>query len=117
MNSNDFIAPEAGRAVLAPQGFYAFIPQNSPPDRIQCYLVKLLSKADTALSELSGLGRMLPNPHLPIVPYVRREAVLSSRIEGTRASLSDLLIDELDGQPALASRVKDIREVRNYIGR
>ena len=58
-------------------------------------LVRLLSRADAALSELSALGRILPNPHLLIAPWVRREAVLSSRIEGTRASLSDLLIDEL----------------------
>jgi Fic family protein len=78
-------------------------------------LVKLLSKADAALSELSGLGRTLPNPHLLIAPYVRREAVLSSRIEGTRASLSDLLMDELDAQPTPASQVDDVREVRNYV--
>src|SRR6185436_14960620 len=50
--------------------------------------------------------------HLLIAPYVRREAVLSSRIEGTRASLSDLLLDEVEeGQPADA----DVREVRNYV--
>ena len=53
-----------------------------------------LSRADAALSELSGFGRNLANPHLLIAPYVRREAVLSSRIEGTTASLADLLLDE-----------------------
>ncbi|HVR95212.1 MAG TPA: Fic family protein [Thermoanaerobaculia bacterium] len=71
-----------------------------------------LSRADAALGELSGLGRRLPNPHLLIAPYIRREAVLSSRIEGTKASLSDLLLDEVeDGRVEDA----DIREVRNYI--
>ncbi len=116
MDSNDFIAPDASRVVLTPQGFYAFIPATLPPHiGFDAGLVKLLSKADTALSDLSGLGRTLPNPHLLIAPYVRREAVLSSRIEGTRASLSDLLIDELDDQPAMPSRVEDVHEVRNYI--
>ncbi|HEX7182267.1 MAG TPA: Fic family protein [Thermoanaerobaculia bacterium] len=71
-----------------------------------------LSRADAALSELSGLGRQLLNPHLLIGPYLRREAVLSSRIEGTRASLSDLLLDEVEeGAPVDA----DVQEVRNYV--
>ena len=66
----------------------------------------------TFVSELSGLGRILPNPHLLIAPWVRREAVLSSRIEGTRASLSDLLIDELAEK---RSADQDLLEVRNYV--
>lgn len=75
-------------------------------------LVLALSRADSALSELSGLGRQLLHPHLLIGPYVRREAVLSSRIEGTRASLSDLLLDEAEeDRPTDA----DVREVRNYV--
>jgi Fic family protein len=116
MNPKDFVTLETGRVILAPQGYYAFIPKKLPPTlEFSPDLVKLLSKADAALSELSGLGRTLPNPHLLIAPYVRREAVLSSRIEGTQASLSDLLIDELDEQPALPPRVEDVGEVRNYI--
>jgi Fic family protein len=116
MNPKDFVSTETGRVILTPQGFHAFVPEKLPPAiEFSADLVKLLSKADSALSELSGLGRTLPNPHLLIAPYVRREAVLSSRIEGTRASLSDLLIDELDEQPALPSRVEDVGEVRNYV--
>ena len=116
MEIKDFNAPEAGKVMLTPQGFYAFIPAKLPPRlEFNAELVKLLSKADAALSELSGLGRTLPDPHLLIAPYVRREAVLSSRIEGTRASLSDLLIDELDDKPATPSSVEDVYEVRNYI--
>lgn len=71
-----------------------------------------LSRADSALSELSGLGRQLPNPNLLIAPYVRREAVLSSRIEGTRTSLSELLLDE--AEPSRSSDA-DLREVQNYV--
>jgi len=59
-------------------------------------LTTLLSQSDAALSELSGLGRYLPNPDLLIAPYVKREAVASSRIEGTQADLSDLLLDEIE---------------------
>jgi Fic family protein len=76
--------------------YSAFIP--APLPRKLSYdgdLVLALSHADAALSELSGLGRHLPNPHLLIAPYVRREAVLSSRIEGTTTSLAELLLEEV----------------------
>lgn len=66
------------------------------------------------MSELSGLGRHLPNPHLLITPYVRREAVLSSRIEGTKTNLADLLLDEVDPR-AVEQDPDDVREVRNYV--
>ena len=82
-------------------------------------LVQTLSEADRALGELAGLGRTMPNPHLLIRPFIHREAVLSSRIEGTQADLADLYAFEA-GQlvlpglqpPAPAS---DVREVRNYV--
>jgi Fic family protein len=70
-----------------------------------------MSEADIALGTLSGLGETLPNPHLLIYPFIRREAVLSSRIEGTQSSLSDLLLFE-------ATQVEkrgDVREVQNYV--
>jgi Fic family protein len=101
--------------VKAPGGYYAFVPAPMPP-RIayDSDLVVALSKADAALSELSGLGRLLPNPHLLIGPYVRREAVLSSKIEGTTTDLSELLQDEAGAE--LPSRdPDDVREVRNYV--
>lgn len=78
-------------------------------------LVTNLSQADAALSELSGAGRLLPNPHLLIAPWMTREAVLSSRIEGTRASISDLLIDEVGGERVGAKPPEDLVEVQNYI--
>lgn len=114
MDATQFRAPAAGRVVRAPQGYAAFVPAPLPPAITYTpALVRLLSVADAALSELSGLGRVLPNPHLLIAPYLRREAVLSSRIEGTQASLTDLLADEA-GQVAKAPR-DDVREVRNYV--
>jgi Fic family protein len=113
MNPSDFRNPSAGRVIQAVGGYAAFVPAPLPPDlAYDSALVLLLSRADAALSELSGLGRQLPNPHLLIAPYVRREAVLSSRIEGTRASLSDLLLDEAEPE---RSGDGDVREVRNYV--
>jgi Fic family protein len=113
VNPSDFRDPKAGRVVQAPGGYVAFIPAPLPPElAYDSSLVLALSRADAALSELSGLGRQLPNPHLLIAPYVRREAVLSSRIEGTRASLSDLLLDEAEPEHFADG---DIREVRNYV--
>ena len=72
-----------------------------------------MSKADLSLGRLSGLGQVLPNPNLLVVPYVRREAVLSSRIEGTQSSLSDLFYYEATEEPARGS--SDVREVANYV--
>lgn len=115
MNPKDFHNPKAGRVVRTPEGYHAFIPAPLPPDiHYDTELVLALSRADTALSELSGLGRLLPNPHLLISPYVRREAVLSSRIEGTRASLSDILLNEM-GAGLPPGDEADLREVRNYV--
>lgn len=116
VNPKDFRVREAGRAVRAAGGYWAFVPAPLPPKlAYDPDLVRLLSTADAALSELSGLGRLLPNPHLLIGPWMAREAVLSSRIEGTRASLSDVLIDEVGGQRVGAKPPDDLGEVRNYI--
>ena len=76
-------------------------------------MVKILSNADRALSELAGIARTLPNPNLFIGPFMRREAVLSSRIEGTQASLSDLLFFE--AASSAEPEVPDVREVANYV--
>ena len=116
MNQNDFTGKASGRLVQSPHGFLAFVPHALPPTlEFDVGLALALSKADAALSELSGLGSQLPNPHLLIAPYSRREAVLSSRIEGTKASLSDLLIDEIEDIRAKPENRDDILEVRNYV--
>jgi Fic family protein len=115
VNPADFRAPEAGRVIRARGGYYAFVPAPLPPKLAYPEdLVLALSRADAALSELSGLGRHLPNPHVVIAPYVRREAVLSSRIEGTTTSLAELLLEEV-AEGASERDPDDVREVRNYV--
>jgi Fic family protein len=115
MNPDDFRAPQAGKVIRTPKGYFAFIPSHLPPDLVfDDRLVMALSQADAALSELSGSGRHLPNPHLLIAPYIRREAVLSSRIEGTKAELSDLWLGDVESgekRPETA----DVLEVKNYV--
>lgn len=110
-----FHARAAGKVVKTLGGFSAFVPAPLPPklDYGQD-LVLALSRADAALSELSIAGEQLPNPHLLIAPYLRQEAVLSSRIEGTRTTLSELLMDEVAAAPPERDP-NDLREVRNYI--
>lgn len=71
-----------------------------------------LAEAESALGNLSGTGRNLPNPQLLISPYMKREAVLSSKIEGTKASLTDLYQYEVDEE--VTDRVGDVQEVKNY---
>jgi len=72
-----------------------------------------LSEADSAVSELSGIGQLLPNPHLFTRPYIKQESVLSSRIEGTMASLSDLYLSEIsDKKPKGYMKIK---EVKNHV--
>jgi Fic family protein len=116
MIENDFSGAKSGRLIRTPQEYLAFVPNPLPPAiTFDMSLALALSRADAALSELSGLGGQLPNPHLLISPYIKREAVLSSRIEGTKASLSDLLIDELADGGGKRAESDDIHEVRNYI--
>lgn len=71
----------------------------------------LLSEADAALGRLAGSGRLLPDPHLLVNAYITREAVASSRIEGTQASVTEVFDADVSG----ASGRNDIQEVRNYI--
>lgn len=92
----------------------AFVPGPLPPDEMPllALMPRLLAEANHALGELHGIGRTLPDATLLVRPYLRREAVLSSRIEGTRTSFSELVTYEAEGQPALTS---DAREVANYV--
>jgi Fic family protein len=114
LNPNDFKDSTAGHCVKTPDGYWAFVPNKLPPkiDYDQP-LIALLSQADRQLGELSGTGRLLPSPYLLISPYVHREAVSSSRIEGTRASLDDLFLYE--ASTSEKPRVEDVKEVRNYV--
>ncbi|MGI8619108.1 MAG: Fic family protein [Gemmatimonadaceae bacterium] len=115
MDPAAFKNAKSGRLVKTLNGAWAFVPSD-PITTIEYDddLVLALSSADTALSELAGLGRQIPNPHLLIAPYMRREALLSSRIEGTVASLADVLEEEA-GVPRSTGVRDDVQEVLNYV--
>lgn len=114
MGPSDFTQDKYGRLVKGAHGYWAYVPNPLPPGiDITLDLVNEMSRADRALSELAGIARTLPNPHLLIGPFMRREAVLSSRIEGTQASFSDLLFFEAAG--LRQKEVPDVREVSNYV--
>ncbi len=122
MNRDDFKQP-SGKLLHIGQSeaaYSAFVPNPLPPQLDwDMALAHELSKADRALGELAGLGRTIPNPHLLIQPFLRREAVLSSRIEGTQADLTDLYIYEAGQIPLPGMKTpppeSDIREVLNYV--
>jgi Fic family protein len=97
------------------QGSYsAFVPAPLPPQlNWTPRLIGALSDADRLVGRLAGEGGRLPNPHILIRPFVRREAVLSSKIEGTQATLGELLAAEAG---AIVDRSpEDLREVGNYV--
>lgn len=100
-----------------PTGYDAFIPAALPPKpriRFTSALQALLSQADRALGRLDGSVRTLPNPNLFVFMYVRKEAVLSSQIEGTQSSLQDLLAAEAQVLGG-GARPRDVDEVVNYV--
>lgn len=108
--------PRAGRYVKQPEGYRAFIPKPLPPAPPVDYdddMLALLSEADRALGRLDGSTEALPNPDLFVFMYARREAALSSQIEGTQASLIDLL--EFEAQAAGPDRPIDVEEIINYV--
>lgn len=94
----------------------AFVPAPLPPVPpldLQGGRQQLLEKATAALGRLDSVCVLLPNPQLFLYSYVRREAVLSSQIEGTQSSLNDLLLFELDEAPGVP--FDDVQEVSNYL--
>ena len=112
----DIRSSRAGRLAQQPAGYRAFIPAPLPPDpaiQLGPDILVLLSRADQALGRLDGQTQTLPNPELFVAMYVRREAVLSSQIEGTQSSLDDLLDYELD--PTGRELPRDVDEVVNYV--
>jgi Fic family protein len=106
----------AGRYITQPAGYRAFMPAPLPPQPALALggeLQGLLSAADRALGRLDGSVLTLPNPNLFVFMYVRKEAVLSSQIEGTQSSLQDLLAAEAQlFEPTLP---RDVDEVINYV--
>jgi Fic family protein len=110
------IEHRAGRYVRQPQGYRAFVPAPLPPEppvAIDDRLLSLLLDAQSALSRLDGSIQTIPDPDLFVMMYVRREAVLSSQIEGTQSTIQDLLAAEAKlGTPAQPG---DVKEVVNYV--
>lgn len=106
----------AGAYVLQPEGYSAFIPAPLPPNppvQIDEEMLALLSAADRALGRLDGSIQTLPDPDLFVLMYVRKEAVLSSQIEGTQSSLNDVL--EAEAAISDPNRPRDVDEVLNYV--
>jgi len=87
LNPKDFENSTTGKCINTLKGYWAFVPNPLPPEIIyDSELIRILSDADRLLGELSGTGRLLPNPYLLIAPYIRREAVSSSGIGGAKAT-------------------------------
>jgi Fic family protein len=109
----------AGRLVVAqsgPDGYSAFIPAPLPPDppvAIGPSMQMLLDDANQALGRLDAVSVLLPDPGQFLYSYIRKEAVLSSQIEGTQSSLSDLLLFENEQAPGVP--LDDVEETSNYI--
>jgi Fic family protein len=106
----------AGRIIKQAEGYSAFIPAPLPPDpplAFDAQLASVLGRAGTALGRLDGVSATLPNPDLFVAMYVRREAVLSSQIEGTQSTLDDVLAYEID--PDRTNLPGDVDEVVNYV--
>ena len=94
----------------------AFIPDSLPPDpplELDGEFLQILEAASFALGGLNATSALIPDKALFIYAYVRKEAVLSSQIEGSRSSLTDLLLAELDEAPGVP--IDDIAEVSNYV--
>jgi len=116
----DNASGEVVRAEWQGESYWAFVPAPLPPKlAVDWQLAALTAEATGALRELAGIGRRMRNPNLLIYPFVQREAVLSSRIEGTQANMADVYAFEANqlALPGMAQRAvsADTREVVNYV--
>ncbi|OFZ54294.1 MAG: hypothetical protein A2428_09925 [Bdellovibrionales bacterium RIFOXYC1_FULL_54_43] len=108
------MSTRAGRIQKQVEGYFAFVPCSLPPApalQMDAECLALLSQADRSLGRLNGLASIISDPDLFVYLYVRKEALLSSQIEGTQCSLEDVLVEA-------ESNIKtggDIEEVSNYV--
>jgi Fic family protein len=110
----DIHQPDSGRVIKSPKGYNAFIPNPLPPAiSWNNQLVGALSRADFVLGKLAREGSKLPNPHLLMRPFITREAVLSSKIEGTHATIGEILAQNAGVN--VKQDPDDLQEVQNYI--
>src|SRR5690554_166565 len=104
------------QATSGDEKYQAFVPSPlppSPPLALSLADQDLLEQANRALGRLDGLSALLPDASLLIYAFVRKEAVVSSQIEGTQSSFADLLLFESDQAPGVP--LEDVREVSNYV--
>ncbi len=114
MDIEKFKNSKTGRILKTDRGFWTFVPNKLPPQiEYNKEIVLLLSGADRQLGNLAGVGALLPNPTLLITPYIKKESVLSSKIEGTQTSLSELFYFEASNRTEQQN--SDVLEVVNYV--
>jgi len=115
MKKTDFSNQAPGKVIRALKDYEAFIPDPLPPDADWTNkLLAALSQADRSLARLAEVGNSFPVPHVVERSFIRKEAVLSSQIEGTLTTFQELLSFEA-GQLSLFRDIKDTREVHNYV--
>jgi Fic family protein len=115
MNPKDFLSSASGTPILTQNGYWAFLPALLPPEiNWSLPLVSALADAERDLSKLATLAGAFPFPQLVIRPFVFREAIFSSRIEGLHASLADLYAYD-SAQVSLMKPGKNVREVYNQV--
>ncbi len=115
MRPDAFSSQALGLVRKHPTGFWAFHPAPLPRRLdLPHDIINLLDEATGAVHRLGGVGRLIPNPHLLIGPHLRLEAVLSSRIEGTKTDVGQLLRFEAGEMPP-ADEADDAQEVENYV--
>ena len=108
----------AGRTRAQATGYLAYVPSPLPPNppvELDAEMISLLSRADQALGKLDGIATLLPNPNLFVGMYVRKEALLSSQIEGIDSTLDEVIRFEEGEEPSEGKRLHDTAEVVNYV--
>ena len=116
MNPEYFINSKAGKCTrsLGKNPYWYYVPNPLPPQiDLDWELANLFSEANIKLGELSGAGQLLPNPHILIRSFIRREAVMSSRIENIQSGLDELFLFEID--KTKTPEMSDVMELANYV--
>lgn len=115
MKPEDFRSNAPGKVIQTRKGYRAFIPNPLPPSiEWSSSLTSAVGTADRALGKLDSFANTLPSPHILVRQFIHREAVLSSRIEGTQASINDVYVYEAT-QLTYLEPTTDVREVHNYV--
>ncbi|KAF3361399.1 Uncharacterized protein PHSC3_002029 [Chlamydiales bacterium STE3] len=110
----DIVHSPSGQVIRSPKGYKEFVPDPLPPlFKWNNQIVSALSRADFLLGKLAREGSKLPNPHLLMRPFITREAVLSSKIEGTQATIGEILA--ASAGVSVKRNPDDLQEVQNYI--